>query len=76
MTNEHLRLLLDDPCDLAILHKAQPVALPTLSCRSLCLPLCGLRQPNGCVRALVVGDVFRLVARALAQHYASAFQAA
>eukprot|EP00439_Symbiodinium_sp_Y106_P059477 s3121_g8.t1 len=57
MTNEHLRLLLDDPCDLAILHKAQPVALPTLSCRSLCLPLCGLRQPNGCVRALVAGDV-------------------
>ena len=74
MTNEHLRLLLDDQCDLAILHKAQPVALPTLSCRSLCLPLCGLRKPN--VRALVVGDVFRLVARALAQHYASAFQAA
>ena len=34
-----------------------------------------LRKPNGRVRALVVGDVFRrLVARALAQHFAGAFQ--
>ena len=36
-----------------------------------------LRKPNGRVRALVVGDVFRrLVARALAQQFSEAFQSA
>ena len=39
--------------------------------------LVALRKPNGCVRALVVGDVLRrLLGRALAQHFAPHFQSA
>ena len=82
MTNEHLRLLIDEERDLAVLHRAavsfanaelpEPVLAAVRVGR-----LVALRKPNGRVRALVVGDVFRrLVARTLAQHYAAALQTA
>ncbi|CAE7612884.1 unnamed protein product [Symbiodinium sp. CCMP2592] len=76
MTNEHLRLLLDDPDDFTLLHQAAlrfanaDVPAPVLAAARLGR-IVALRKPNGRVRALVVGDVFRrLVARALAQHFA------
>eukprot|EP00439_Symbiodinium_sp_Y106_P006500 s1645_g1.t1 len=78
-TNEHLRLLLDDPSDCALLHRAAERwanADPEQVLQALRLGrMVARRKPNGRVRALVVGDVFRrLVARALAQHFAGAFQ--
>jgi len=82
MTNEHLRLLLDDPGDFTLLHQAAlrfanaEVPAPVLAAARLGR-IVALRKPSGRVRALVVGDVFRrLVARALAQHFAEALQAA
>ena len=79
-TNEHLRLLLDEPADCTLLHQAAErlananVPEPVLAAIRLGRVV-ALRKPNGRVRALVVGDVFRrLVARALAQHFADAFQ--
>ena len=80
--NEHLRLLLDDPSDCALLHRAAErlanADVPEQVLQALRLGrMVALRKPNGRVRALVVGDVFRgLVARALAQHFAGAFQEA
>ena len=80
MTNEHLRLMLDDPCDLGLLHQAAlrfanaAVPAPVLAAARLGR-IVALRKPTGRLRALVVGDVFRrLVARALAQHFAAALQ--
>ena len=65
-TNEHIRLLLDDPSDCALLHQAAER-----------LANADVPEQNGRVRALVVGDVFRpLAARVLAQHFAGAFQEA
>ena len=81
-TSEHLRLLLDDPADGALLHRAaERLANADVPEQVLAAVRLGrmvaLRKPNGRVRALVVGDVFRrLVARALAQHFAAAFQEA
>ena len=81
-TNEHLRLLLDEPADSALLHRAaERLANADVPEQVLAAVRLGrmvaLRKPNGRVRALVVGDVFRrLVARALAQHFAAAFQEA
>ena len=73
MTNEHLRLLIDEERDLAVLHRAavsfanaelpEPVLAAVRVGR-----LVALRKPNGRIRALVVGDVFRpLVVRALSR---------
>ena len=80
MTNEHLRLMLDDPCDLGLLHQVAlrfanaAVPAPVLAAARLGR-IVALRKPTGRLRALVVGDVFRrLVARALAQHFAAALQ--
>ena len=82
MTNEHLRLMLDDPGDFSLLHQAAlrfanaDVPAPILAAARLGR-IVALRKPNGRVRALVVGDVFRrLVARTLAQHFAEELQAA
>ena len=81
-TNEHLRLLLDDPGDGTLLHRAAErlanadVPEPVLAASRVGRAV-ALQKPNGCVRALVVGDVYRrLVARTLAQHFAAAFQEA
>ena len=81
-TNEHLRLLLDDPDDGTLLHRAAErlanadVPEPVLAAIRVGRAV-ALQKPNGRVRALVVGDVFRrLVARTLAQHFAAAFQKA
>ena len=71
------------PSDCALLHRAAErlanadVPEQVLQARRLGR-MVALRKPNGRVRALVVGDVFRrLVARALAQqHFAGAFQEA
>ena len=75
-TNEHLRLLLNEPADCTLLHQVAErsananVPEPVLAAIRLGRVV-ALRKPNGRVRALVVGDVFRrLVARALAQHFA------
>ena len=80
MTNEHLRLMLDDPCDFGLLHQAAlrfanaAVPAPVLAAARLGR-IVALRKPTGRLRALVVGDVFRrLVARALARHFAAALQ--
>ena len=76
-TSEHL-----DPADGALLHRAaERLANADVPEQVLAAVRLGrmvaLRKPNGRVRALVVGDVFRrLVARALAQHFAAAFQEA
>ena len=71
-----------DERDLAVLHRAA-VSFANAEFPELVLSAVGvgrlvaLRKPNGRVRALVVGDVFRrLVARALAPHYAAALQTA
>ena len=74
--------MLDDEADCALLHGAAerlaradvppPVVAAIQAGR-----IVALRKPNGRVRALVVGDVFRrLVGRTLAQEYASELQAA
>ena len=73
---------IDDPSDCALLHRAAErlanADVPEQVLQALRLGrVVALRKPNGRVRALVVGDVFRrLVARALAQHFAGAFQEA
>jgi len=81
-TNEHLRILLDDEEDAQLLHGAglrlARAELPPAILEGLRVGrLVALRQPNGRVRALVVGDAFRrLVGRVLAKHFASQFQEA
>ncbi|CAE7442537.1 unnamed protein product [Symbiodinium sp. CCMP2592] len=64
MTNEHLRVLLDDEEDSALLHtaaervvqgRAPPAVIEALRVGRLV----ALRKPAGGVRALVVGDVLR-----------------
>ena len=80
MTNEHLCLLLDDPVISPCSTKH--FGWPMRTCwRVLAAARLGrivaLGKPNGRVRALVIGNVFRrLVARALAKHFAEALQAA
>ncbi|CAK9110814.1 Uncharacterized protein MJECL23 [Durusdinium trenchii] len=62
-TNEHLRILFDIEEDTRLLRRLSR--------------LVALQKPNGRVRGLVLGDVFRrLVARTLAQQLAARFQAA
>ena len=79
-TNEHLRILLDNEEDAQLLHGAAlrlaRAELPPAVLEGLRVGrLAALRKPNGRVRALVVGDVFRrLVGRVLARHFASQFQ--
>ena len=82
VTNEHLRILLDEEADWTFLHgAAQRLARADVPAPVLPAIRAGrivaLRKPNGRVRALVVGDVLRrLVGRTLAQQYASELQAA
>lgn len=80
MTNEHLRQMLTDADDLRLLHGA------ALRLASADIPhdvlqgyrlgrMVALRKPNGSVRALVVGDLFRrVVSKALARQYAARLQ--
>ena len=82
ITNEHLRILLDDEADCTLLHRAAErlaradVPVPVVAAIRAGR-IVALRKPNGRVRALVVGDVLRrLVGRTLAQEYASELQAA
>ena len=82
ITNEHLRMLLDDEADCSLLHRAAErlaradVPVPVVAAIRAGR-IVALRKPNGRVRALVVGDVLRrLVGRTLAQEYASELQAA
>ena len=80
MTNEHLRILLDDEEDGQALHKAaQLLAQADIPAQVLDALRVGrviaLRKPNGRVRALVIGDVLRrLVGRVLAQALAQQIQ--
>ena len=80
MTNEHLRILLDDEEDGQALHKAaQLLAQADIPAQVLDALRVGrvvaLRKPNGRVRALVIGDVLRrLVGRVLAQAFAQQIQ--
>ena len=82
MTNEHLRILLDDEEDSRLLHSAAQqladAAVPPAVLAGLRVGrVVALRKPDGRVRALVVGDVLRrLVGRALAQHFAPSLEAA
>ena len=81
-TNEHLRVLLDNEEDTRLLYQAAQMlaaaSLPPPILDALALGhLVALQKPNGRVRGLVVGDVFRrLVARTLAQQFAARFQEA
>ena len=78
-TAEHLRILLDDEsCFNLLLHAAQLFAagrVPAKAVNGLRLGrLVALQKPNGGIRALVMGDVFRrLVFRTLAQQASDAF---
>ena len=82
MTNEHLRLLLDEEDDCRLLHGAAELlaqaSVPEEALAGIRVGrMVALRKPNGRVRALVVGDVFRrLVGRVLAQHFAPRLQEA
>ena len=82
MTNEHLRLLLDEEYDCRLLHGAAELlaqaSVPEEALAGIRVGrMVALRKPNGRVRALVVGDVFRrLVGRVLAQHFAPRLQEA
>ena len=81
-TAEIVRLLLDDPSAAESLHAvAQRLAraeLPPSASQSLGLGrLVAVRKPAGGVRGLIVGDFLRrLVARSLAQQFATAFDLA
>ena len=82
MTNEHIRILLDDEEDAALLHGAA-VRLANADVPPDVLQgirvgrFVALTKPNGRVRALVVGDVLRrLVGRVIAQHFAPHLQQA
>ena len=80
MTNEHLRIMLDDEEDGQALHKAaQLLAQADVPSQVLDTLLVGrvvaLRKPNGSVRALVIGDVLRRhVGRVLAQGFGQHIQ--
>ena len=82
MTVEHLRVLLS--CDEDCRHLAHAAhLLTTAAIPAPILPairlgrLVALQKPNGRVRGLVLGDVFRrLVARTLAQQFSPQFQVA
>ena len=76
MTNEHLRLLLDEEDDCRLLHGAAVLLaqanVPEEASAGIRVGrMVALRKPNGRVRAFVVGDVFRrLVGWVLAQYVA------
>ncbi|CAE7883168.1 unnamed protein product, partial [Symbiodinium sp. KB8] len=83
ITNEPLRILLDDEADCTLSHRAAgrlaradvPVTPVVAAIRAG--RIVALRKPSGRARALVVGDVMRrLVGRTLAQGYASELQTA
>ena len=81
-TSEHLRVLLDDEecVELMVTAAGKLVAglVPSEVVDGLRLGrMVALTKPNGGIRALVMGDVFRrLVSRTLAQQFAGAFQSA
>ena len=82
VTNEHLRLVLTDAEEIRLLHGAavrfaRANIPPDILQAVRQGRMVALRKPNGSVRALVVGDVFRrLVSKALARHYAAQLQEA
>ena len=82
VTNEHLRLVLTDAEEIRLLHGAavrfaRANIPPDILQAVRQGRMVALRKPNGSVRALVVGDIFRrLVSKALARHYAAQLQEA
>ena len=80
MTNEHIRILLDDEEDAALLHGAAVRLANADVPPDVLQGIRSVTKPNGRVRALcalVVGDVLRrLVGRVLAQHFAPHLQQA
>ena len=82
MTNEHLRILLDEEEDSQLLHNvaerfAQANVPPDALAALRVGRVVALRKPGGGVHALVVGDVLRrLVGRVLSQTSASQLQQA
>ena len=82
MTAEHLRVVLDSPsCTSLLCEAASQLAqghIPDEVVRAIRLGrLTALQKPDGGVRGIVVGDVFRrLVARTIAQQYAKLGEAA
>ena len=82
MTSEHLRIVLDSPsCTSLLCEAASQLAqghIPDEVVRAIRLGrLTALQKPDGGVRGIVVGDVFRhLVARTIAQQYAKLGEAA
>ena len=77
LTADTLRLLLDDELATVAQHVARAQVPATIASALGLGRVVALQKPNGRVRGIIIGDFpRRLVARSLAQHYATAIHAA